>query len=640
MNRLLGGLLGLVLLASCDLGSDGFSAPNDVHSAANAGRSTDFVVNFHGNGGTGAMEAQKVSVGVALKLQTNGFVRTAQSFAGWATTETGLVALVNEASFVPGYADQDLWAMWSPWASLTFVPNFEPATGAGSMADLALSPDEPTRLGGNLFERVNFTFDRWNTRADGSGTDYVDGDAYPVTSEGSAVTLYARWTAGRAPTLTTSAVTSVTSSTATTGGTIATYGDWPITASGVCWSTGQNPVATGAHTSENVSSGTYSSALAGLAAGTTYYVRAYATNSVGTGYGPQVSFTCIPAAPGAPTATTLPGPAGSGQLSVAWAAVSGATLYQVYASTTNALPGNQASGGTDVSATSCTLTGLTNYASYYVWVKATGTSGTSGQSTPSAFTPVGIRVASVTLNKASLLLLPGSSEALVVTYLPSNATAPGVTWSTTNATWVAASAGTVTGGSTAGVATVTATPSDGQGGTVATAAVTNKLYLANTAGPAGGYLFYDKGSYSNGWRYLEAGAVNLGANHAWNDSPYNCVNVTGATGTAVGTGKANSDAILALQGAGSYMANDCHTYTLGGYADWFMPSLDEGKALQNVVTSVGWVSVYVFNSSSQCATSGCWGWTNPNLNLVGASWNALLKSNTSNITVTRAVRQF
>lgn len=51
--------------------------------------------------------------------------------------------------------------------------------------------------------------------------------------------------------------------------------------------------------------------------------------------------------------------------------------------------------------------------------------------------------------------------------------------------------------------------------------------------------------------------------------------MTGATGTAIGTGKSNTTAIIASQGPGIYAATICTDYSNNGYNDWFLPSLDE-----------------------------------------------------------------
>ena len=93
------------------------------------------------------------------------------------------------------------------------------------------------------------------------------------------------------PTVTTGTVGDLTETAASCGGTITDQGYRAVTARGVCWSTNPNPTVEGSHTSDGSGTGTFSSSLSGLTAGTTYFVRAYATNSVGTAYGEEVSFT-------------------------------------------------------------------------------------------------------------------------------------------------------------------------------------------------------------------------------------------------------------------------------------------------------------------------------------------------------------
>ncbi len=92
------------------------------------------------------------------------------------------------------------------------------------------------------------------------------------------------------PILSTTAANAITPTTAACGGTITSNGGAPITASGVCWSTTTNPTTANAKTTDVTTSGSFTSSLIGLISDTTYYVRAYATNSVGTAYGNEVSF--------------------------------------------------------------------------------------------------------------------------------------------------------------------------------------------------------------------------------------------------------------------------------------------------------------------------------------------------------------
>lgn len=110
------------------------------------------------------------------------------------------------------------------------------------------------------------------------------------TAYGSDVTFITTG-AAVAPTITTSAITAVGTSSATSGGNITNDGGASITAKGVCWSTTPDPTTAGSKTSEGAGSDSFSSNITGLASGTTYHVRAYATNSAGTSYGQDLSFT-------------------------------------------------------------------------------------------------------------------------------------------------------------------------------------------------------------------------------------------------------------------------------------------------------------------------------------------------------------
>ena len=76
-------------------------------------------------------------------------------------------------------------------------------------------------------------------------------------------------------------------------GTVGADGGASVTARGVCWSTTTNPTIANSKTTDGTGTGTFTSAITGLTSGTTYYVRSYATNSVGATYGPQVSFTSL-----------------------------------------------------------------------------------------------------------------------------------------------------------------------------------------------------------------------------------------------------------------------------------------------------------------------------------------------------------
>lgn len=95
------------------------------------------------------------------------------------------------------------------------------------------------------------------------------------------------------PTVTTTIVTNVTSTTATSGGNVTDDGGATVTARGVCWSTSPDPTIDDNKTSDGNGTGAFTSQLTNLTHSTTYYIRAYATNSEGTSYGEQKYFSTL-----------------------------------------------------------------------------------------------------------------------------------------------------------------------------------------------------------------------------------------------------------------------------------------------------------------------------------------------------------
>ena len=110
------------------------------------------------------------------------------------------------------------------------------------------------------------------------------------------------------PTVTTGSVSLITTTTASCEGYVTSDGGSDITERGVCYGTSQNPTVAGSKVTATGTTGSYSCNLTGLAEGTDYYVRAYATNSKGTAYGVVVSFTTLSlACTGTPTVTDVDG---------------------------------------------------------------------------------------------------------------------------------------------------------------------------------------------------------------------------------------------------------------------------------------------------------------------------------------------
>jgi len=149
---------------------------------------------------------------------------------------------------------------------------------------------------------------------------------------------------------------------------------------------------------------------------------------------------------------------------------------------------------------------------------------------------------------------------------------------------------------------------------------TPKVYKIGESGEAGGIVFYDKGAYSGGWRYLEAAPSDTEFTAQWGN---NGLNVPG-TSTSAGSGKRNTQLIndyIGSNAASVYAAQLCAALNYDGFYDWYLPSRDEldlmyknlkQKGLGNFSGEWYWSSSqdhnrdawsYNFNNGSQNATT-------------------------------------
>ncbi len=132
-----------------------------------------------------------------------------------------------------------------------------------------------------------------------------------------------------------------------------------------------------------------------------------------------------------------------------------------------------------------------------------------------------------------------------------------------------------------------------------------KTYKIGDRGPAGGWIFYDKGNNSGGWRYLEAAPEDQSTEARWG-----CygISITGAEDAAIGTGKANTAAIIKSCGEADIAAKIAADYRGGGKSDWFLPSKDELYMMYtNLHTNgVGGFAGDLYWSSSEYSEDYAW----------------------------------
>ncbi len=191
---------------------------------------------------------------------------------------------------------------------------------SGNFAAIGVSYEDENLLGGNTLNNAGsaYIFKRTGTTTWDSGTKAITTDrasndwfGYSVSISGSNVILTAPYDSedalgantlsssgsayifGGSPLVSTVSISNITSSTASSGGNVSDEGSAAVIARGVCLNTGGNPTTADSKTTDGIGTGVFSSNITGLQPNTTYYVRAYATNSVGTSYGDQISFTTL-----------------------------------------------------------------------------------------------------------------------------------------------------------------------------------------------------------------------------------------------------------------------------------------------------------------------------------------------------------
>ena len=157
-------------------------------------------------------------------------------------------------------------------------------------------------------------------------------------------------------------------------------------------------------------------------------------------------------------------------------------------------------------------------------------------------------------------------------------------------------------------------------------------YTVGDTGPAGGWIFYDKGISSDGWRYLEAAPSDQSTGASWG-----CfgVSISGADGTAMGTGEQNTIDIEAGCTEPGTAADICANLSLGGYDDWFFPSINELDLMYKnlYLQGVGGFTDRLYWSSSEYDADFAWFQDFYN----GIQYSSLFKSGAYRV---RAVRAF
>jgi hypothetical protein len=357
--------------------------------------------------------------GVCWKTSTNPTIKDSKTSDGdgsgtFVSSLTGLA--FNTVYYVRAYAINSIDTAYGPEISFVTAPTVPTvttsaissitattATGGGNVtkdggATIAArgvcwstSPG-PTIENSKTYDgAATGSFTSSITELSGGTTYYIR--AYATNSAGTGYgTEVSFMTKAVAPTITTADISSITTSSASGGGNVTNEGGANVTARGICWNTATNPTISHSKTNDGTGAGAFTSTMAGLAGGTKYYVRAYATNSGGTSYGPEVTFTTLPVLPTITTTaisnlTTTSASSGGNVTKDGGATV---TVRGVcWGIANNPTTGdNYTTDGSGTGTFASSITGLTSGVTYYVRAYATNSEGTAYGNQISFIAPV------------------------------------------------------------------------------------------------------------------------------------------------------------------------------------------------------------------------------------------------------------
>src|SRR5664280_541351 len=284
------------------------------------------------------------------------------------------------------------------------------------------------------------------------------------------------------PVITTTAVSNITAKTGTSGGNITNEGSSTVTSRGVCWSTGTTPTIADSKTADGAGAGSFSSNISGLTGGTTYYVRAYATNNTGTGYGMAMSFTSQPATIPVITTTNISAITQNSAMCGGTITSDGAASITVrgvcWSTSANpTIANSKTTNDIGIGEFTSSITGLTIGTTYYVRAYATNSTGTA----------YGNQIVFTTTNIPTLTTTPASAKTQTTASSGGSisndggatVTARGVCWSTTTGPTIASSTKTIDG---TGTGTFTSSITGLTAGTTYFA----RAYATNSVGTAYG----------------------------------------------------------------------------------------------------------------------------------------------------------
>ena len=156
---------------------------------------TAYRVAFKANGGTGKMGAQTIKKNATKALKANAFTRTGYTFTGWNTKADGTgTAYANSQKVKNLTKAGKTIKLYAQWKKAPYKVAFKANGGKGTMSTQKIKRGKAVALKANSFKRAGYKFVGWNTKKNGSGKSYKNGQTVKnIAKAGKTIKLYAQW---------------------------------------------------------------------------------------------------------------------------------------------------------------------------------------------------------------------------------------------------------------------------------------------------------------------------------------------------------------------------------------------------------------------------------------------------------------
>ena len=150
-------------------------------------------ITYDSNNGSSLKYEQFVLGEDTVNLKDNTFTKEDYGFIGWNTKADGTGTSYNNKDIIDLSSIDDSITLYAQWSTIAYAVKFDPNGGTGEMENQVFSTGESQNLFANTFTKDGTNFLKWNTRSDGLGTSYYDGENVKNLSANGDITLYALW---------------------------------------------------------------------------------------------------------------------------------------------------------------------------------------------------------------------------------------------------------------------------------------------------------------------------------------------------------------------------------------------------------------------------------------------------------------